>query len=56
MDAPLAADNYFDPPLVYVEEQALLSTGRFVALCAATGGVYALWWQYETWRFFKQWE
>ncbi|TPG71799.1 hypothetical protein [Hymenobacter nivis] len=56
MDAPLTADDYFAPPLVYVEEQVLLSTGRFVALCAATGGVYALWWQYKAWRFFKQWE
>lgn len=56
MDAPLAADDYSAPSIVYVEEQALLSTGRFAALCAATGGVYALWWQYKTWRFFKQWE
>ncbi|MVN78176.1 hypothetical protein GO988_17750 [Hymenobacter sp. HMF4947] len=36
------------------EVQVLLSLTKFTALCLATGGLYGLWWQYKTWRFFKQ--
>lgn len=36
------------------DRQALLRVARFAALCLATGGLYSLWWQYKTWRFFKQ--
>ncbi|ALD21025.1 hypothetical protein [Hymenobacter sp. DG25A] len=37
-----------------IEEQRYINNNKFVLLCVATFGAYSLWWQYKTWRFFKQ--
>jgi hypothetical protein len=34
----------------------LISPNKFFMLCVFTFGLYGLWWQYKTWRFFKQWQ
>jgi hypothetical protein len=38
------------------ESYPLISPTKFVVLCLASFGLYGLWWQYKTWRFFKQWK
>ncbi|MBD2769655.1 hypothetical protein IC235_17330 [Hymenobacter sp. BT664] len=34
----------------------LITPAKFIILCVASFGLYGLWWQYKTWRFFKQWQ
>lgn len=34
----------------------LVSSTKFIVLCVFSGGLYGVWWQYKTWRFFKQWQ
>ena len=38
------------------EAYPLVSPTKFLILCVFTFGLYGLWWQYKTWRFFKQWQ
>jgi len=38
------------------ETYPLISPAKFIILCVFTLGLYGLWWQYKTWRFFKQWQ
>ncbi len=38
------------------EVYPLISPTKFLVLCVLTLGLYGLWWQYKTWRFFKQWQ
>jgi hypothetical protein len=38
------------------EAYPLISPTKFLILCILTLGLYGLWWQYKTWRFFKQWK
>jgi hypothetical protein len=53
---PTATSAYAYPELnPAVEEiEPLLTSTKFGVLCLATGGLYAIWWQYKAWRFFKQ--
>jgi hypothetical protein len=37
-----------------VEPQQIISTGKFVILSLLSFGLYAIWWMYKAWRFFKQ--
>jgi hypothetical protein len=46
--------DYVSPPELALEEHQVISPTRFVVLCLATIGLYNMWWQYKTWRFFKQ--
>lgn len=41
---------------VTIDEQKIVSANKFIVLCIVTVGLYAIWWQYKTWRFFKQWQ
>lgn len=38
------------------ETYPLISPTKFIILCVLSFGLYSLWWQYKTWRFFKQWQ
>lgn len=38
------------------EAYPLISPNKFLVLCLLSGGLYGLWWQYKTWRFFRQWQ
>jgi hypothetical protein len=38
------------------EAYPLISPTKFTILCVLSVGLYGLWWQYKTWRFFKQWQ
>jgi hypothetical protein len=38
------------------EAYPLISPTKFTILCMLTLGLYGLWWQYKTWRFFRQWQ
>ena len=38
------------------EAYPLISPNKFFILCILSIGLYGLWWQYKTWRFFKQWQ
>lgn len=38
------------------EPYPLISPTKFLVLCLLSLGLYGLWWQYKTWRFFKQWQ
>ena len=38
------------------EAYPLISPTKFMILCVLSFGLYGLWWQYKTWRFFKQWQ
>ncbi len=37
-----------------IEEQKLISAGKFLVLSIATMGLYTFWWSYKAWRFFQQ--
>ncbi|MDQ2793780.1 MAG: hypothetical protein M3Y12_07205 [Bacteroidota bacterium] len=52
---PLAAPPNHGPARNY-ESFPLVSPNKFLALCLLSLGLYGLWWQYKTWRFFKQWK
>ena len=34
----------------------LISPTKFLTLCLLSLGLYGIWWQYKTWRFFNQWK
>lgn len=38
------------------EEFHFVSPVKFGILCFFSLGLYNLWWQYKTWRFFRQWQ
>ncbi|MDO7849083.1 hypothetical protein Q5H92_22155 [Hymenobacter sp. M29] len=38
------------------ENYSLVSPTKFLILCLITLGLYGVWWQYKTWRFFRQWQ
>jgi len=38
------------------EDYPLISPNKFLMLCVLSLGIYGLWWQYKTWRFFKRWQ
>lgn len=38
------------------EPYPLISPTKFLVLCLLSLGLYGLWWQYKTWRFFKHWQ
>ncbi|GAB3587768.1 hypothetical protein [Hymenobacter daeguensis] len=38
------------------EAYPLISPNKFLVLCLLSLGLYGLWWQYKTWRFFRQWQ
>lgn len=38
------------------EAYSFVSPTKFIILCVFSFGLYGLWWQYKTWRFFKQWQ
>lgn len=38
------------------EAYPLISPTKFILLCVLSFGLYGLWWQYKTWRFFKHWQ
>ena len=44
------------PQILTLEEYPLISPGKFLTLCLFSLGLYGLWWQYKTWRFFKRWQ
>lgn len=53
---------YTPPPESVAADEAswpaypLVSPAKFIILCIFSLGLYNLWWQYKTWRFFKQWQ
>ncbi|GAA4352800.1 hypothetical protein GCM10023185_12810 [Hymenobacter saemangeumensis] len=53
---PVATPVTSQLPAETWEAYPLVSPGKFIALCLFTLGLYGLWWQYKTWRFFKQWQ
>lgn len=38
------------------EAYPLISPNKFLLLCVLSLGLYGMWWQYKTWRFFRQWQ
>lgn len=53
---PFATPATGAPPTETWEAYPLISPTKFIILCVFTLGLYGLWWQYKTWRFFKQWQ
>ena len=47
---------FANPAAAVWEEYRLISPAKFIILCVFTFGLYDVWWQYKTWRFFKQWQ
>ena len=48
----LLDDNFFETEYEY--DVSVLRTGNFIILYLATFTLYATWWQYKQWRFFKE--
>lgn len=38
---------------IQIENIHALNTGMFIFISIVTFGLYPVWWQYKTWRFFK---
>ncbi len=48
LDGNVLEENYD------IDEQHIISVGKFAALCFLSLGIYVIWWQYKAWKFFKQ--
>ena len=40
--------------ILYIEDQKLISTSKFIFFSFISFGLYNLWWMFKEWRFFQQ--